>query len=55
MITTIDKAIAALIPPVLFLASNLFGWEINLSAEIQTTIAGVLSAILVYLVPNRRA
>jgi len=53
MFTSFDKAIAAMIPAILFLLAELFGVEFELSVELQTSIAGVLGAVLTYFVPNK--
>lgn len=53
MFTSYDKAIAALIGPLLYLISKLTGLEIEVSEEVQIAIAGVISAVLTWLVPNK--
>jgi len=54
MLTKLDKALAALVVPFLSgLAFHFFGWEI--SAETQATLIGALTAVFVWLVPNKPA
>ncbi len=53
MFTSYDKAIAALIGPLLYLISKATGLEINLSEEMQVAIAGAISALLTWLIPNK--
>lgn len=50
-----NKAFAAIIPPILMLLKSIFGIEVPFleSPETQIAIAGVLSTILVWLVPNK--
>lgn len=53
MFTSIDKAIVAAIMALIFIG-NQFGLNIGLSEQTVTLIVGVLTPILVYLVPNKR-
>ena len=53
MFTTMDKAIAALVMASVFLINNFTGWHLGLSEETVNAIAGVLTPLLVWLVPNR--
>lgn len=53
MFTSYDKAIAALIGPLLYLVSKLTGFDIEISEEVQIAIAGAISALLTWLVPNK--
>lgn len=53
MITGYDKFFASLIPMILFLLNKAFGWEVDLSPEMQATIVGGLTSLLVWLVPNK--
>lgn len=55
MFTTVDKAIAALVMATIFLVNNFTGWQLGLDEETVNAIAGVLTPIVVWLVPNRTA
>jgi len=55
MNTEYNKAIAAMIPPLLMFLKAIFGIDIPFlnSVETQLAIAGVLSTVLVWLIPNK--
>lgn len=53
MFTTIDKAIAAFISSLTFLAGALFGWDFNLGPELITAVGSVVTAFVTWLVPNK--
>jgi hypothetical protein len=57
MFTQSDKALAAIIMGVLFLANSWFHVEIPsfLSADNINQLLAVLTPILVYLIPNKKA
>ena len=53
MFTKFDKALAAIIVPFFAgIASHFFGWEV--SVETQATLIGALTALFVWLVPNKQ-
>lgn len=54
MITSYDKAIVALILGGVFLINNLTSFHFAVSPDTANTIAGLLTPILVYLVPNKK-
>ena len=54
MFTSYDKAIAALIGPLLYLLSKAFGINLELSEEMQVAIAGAISGLLTWLIPNKK-
>lgn len=54
MITSVDKAIVALILAVIYLLNYFFGWKISVDAQLVTTIVtAVLMPILVWAIPNK--
>jgi hypothetical protein len=53
MFTSIDKAIAALIMAVVFLVNNLTSFHFALDEATVNGIAGVITPILVWLIPNK--
>lgn len=53
MISSYDKALAALAMAVIFLVNQFFGLGINVSPETINTVVAVVTPVLVYLVPNR--
>lgn len=53
MFTTIDKAIAALVMAMIFLINSFTGWHLGISEDTVNAVAGVLTPLLVWLVPNR--
>ena len=52
MITSWDKAIAALIGAVIPILAN-FGFDLNLGDGVIASISGVLAFALTYLFPNK--
>ncbi len=53
MITTFDKAIVALLGAVLSIAAT-FGLKVDWATpEVVSSIGGILTALLVYIVPNK--
>lgn len=53
MITTFDKAIVALLGALLSIAAA-FGLKVDWATpEVISSVGGVITALLVYLVPNR--
>lgn len=55
MITTIDKAIVALIGAILFFLNNFLGINFGIGEEVLNGIAIALTPILVWLTPNKPA
>lgn len=55
MFTSVDKAIAALVMATVFLVNNFTGWHLGLDEDTVNAIAGVLTPLMVWLVPNRPA
>ena len=53
MFTTMDKALVALIMGGIFVWNALAPWQIGVSAETVQTIVGILTPVLVYLIPNK--
>ena len=52
MLTTIDKAIVAVLAPIAsFLA--IMGWDVGLTPDVIAAISSVISGGLVWLVPNK--
>ena len=49
----IRKALAALIVNGAVLAGAIFGFDLEISPETAAMIAGLLSSVVVYFVPNR--
>ena len=55
MFTTVDKALAALLGALVYLASALFGIEVGwLSTDMIQNLVTFVTPFLVYLVPNKR-
>jgi hypothetical protein len=54
MFTSIDKALVAVIMGGLYLAKTYFGIDLGLSEATAGTIASFITAVLVYLVPNKK-
>lgn len=52
MLTTIDKALVAILPPILAWMNQKWGLHIDASPETLTVVVGFISSILVYFVPN---
>ena len=52
MFTSVDKAIAAVLSGLLFVAAS-FGVEHNVSGEMIASIAAVIAGVVTYLVPNK--
>jgi hypothetical protein len=55
MITSIDKALIALVMGVLYLLNTFAGINIGLSEETIATLIAALTPVLVWLVPNKSA
>lgn len=55
MFTSMDKAIVALIMGALFIANSVFGINLGLTEAQVTSVIGILTPILVYLIPNKTA
>ena len=55
MITTVDKALVAFIMGGVFLLNHFTSFHFMLDEGTVTTIVGVLTPVLVYLVPNKAA
>lgn len=53
MISQFDKAIVALLPPVLAWLNQKYGLRIDASPETLTAVVGFVSSILVYFTPNK--
>ena len=54
MFTSIDKALVALIMGVVFLLNEFVGINLGfITEDVVTTAVGLLTPVLVYLVPNR--
>ena len=52
MFTSVDKAIAAVLGGLLFVAAS-FGVEHNVSAEMIASISAVIAGASAYLMPNK--
>lgn len=55
MLTTIDKALVAILPGVVLWINQKYGFKFDTSPETMAAIAGLLGSILVYFVPNKDA
>jgi hypothetical protein len=55
MITSFDKAIAALIMGLIYIANTFFGFNFGLTEDAVTAIVAALTPILVWLVPNKQS
>lgn len=55
MFTTMDKAIVAMIMGALFILSSVFGINLGFTEAQVAAVVGVLTPILVYLIPNKTA
>lgn len=53
MFTSIDKALIALIMGILYIMNSVFGVSFGLTEQTVASIVGVLTPILVWLVPNK--
>lgn len=48
----LNKAVAALLSAVVFMVNRAFGWDVGLSDEVYMSIAGLVTTVLVWAVPN---
>ena len=48
----LNKAIAALLSALIFILNRVFGWDVGLSDEAYMSIAGLVTTLLVWAVPN---
>ncbi len=48
----LNKAVAALLSALVFILNRVFGWDLGISDEVYMSIAGLVTTILVWLVPN---
>ena len=53
MFTSYDKAIIAVIGGVIYLLNGFGIFSFNVSPEIVTALAGILTPLLTYFVPNK--
>lgn len=53
MISSMDKALVAMIMGFLFILNSIWGINIGLSQETVGVIVGALTPLLVFLVPNK--
>ena len=53
MFTAIDKALVGVIMGAVFLINSLTGFHFGVTEATATAIAGVITPILVWLVPNK--
>lgn len=52
MFTSFDKAIAAILSGLLFVAAN-FGFDLGLSEEFVASVSAVVAGVAAYFVPNK--
>ena len=52
MITTIDKAIAAILPGIILWINQKWGFHFDTTPETMAVLAGLIGSVLTYLVPN---
>lgn len=55
MFTTVDKALAALLMAVVFLVNTFFNTGLTVDPATVNTIAALVTPVLIWLVPNKRA
>ncbi len=55
MFTSMDKALVALVMGLLFILQNQFGITLGFTEAQVTSVIGILTPILVYLIPNKTA
>ena len=48
----LNKALAALLSALVFILNRVFGWDLGLSDEAYMSMAGLVSTLLVWAVPN---
>ncbi len=48
----LNKAVAALLSALVFILNRVFGWDIGLRDEVYMSIAGLVTTLLVWAVPN---
>ena len=48
----LNKAVAALLSALVFILNRIFGWDLGIGDEVYMSIAGFVTTILVWLVPN---
>ena len=48
----LNKALAALLSALVFILNRTFGWDLGLSDEAYMSMAGLVSTLLVWVVPN---
>lgn len=54
MLTTIDKAIVAILPGIVAWANQKWGFHFDASPETLTLVVSAISTILVYFIPNKQ-
>ena len=54
MVTSIDKALVALIMSVIYILNTYYGFHLGVSEEMLNMIVSVFTPFLVYLVPNKK-
>lgn len=48
----LNKALAALLSALVFVLNRAFGWDLGVSDEAYMSMAGLVSTLLVWAVPN---
>ena len=48
----LNKALAALLSALVFILNRAFGWDLGVSDEAYMSMAGLVSTLLVWVVPN---
>ena len=48
----LNKAVAALLSALVFILNRVFGWDLGLGDEVYMSIAGLVTTLLVWAVPN---
>lgn len=55
MLTVFDKALVAILPAIIVMLNQKFGWHINADPDAIMTVVGAITAIAVYWTPNKPA
>lgn len=53
MFTSMDKAWIAILSGIVFVLNAAFGWDFSLSPEVYSSVASVITGLLVWVMPNK--
>jgi len=55
MLTTIDKALVAILPGIVAWVNQKWGFHLDATPETLTLVVSAISTVLVYFIPNKAA